>query len=147
MECASVMILGIFGGCDQLLCTKFQLGVRDYSETLQLFTNVTLGRAWWGSNIVTPTLQGLHSTWTNSMDIKATTHLTNGASVGDSCFSFQAADCRPWDISISLGRNGWGRSWGHDTRLQVTQRALWVHPAITVRPPVWGSQHSSQPHL
>lgn len=41
-----MMILGMFGGRDQLLCAKFQLGVRDYSEALQLLTDVTLGRAW-----------------------------------------------------------------------------------------------------
>lgn len=59
MEGALLTILGIFGGCDELPCAKFQLGV---SEALHIRINVTSEELDEASNTAAPTLQGPHST-------------------------------------------------------------------------------------
>lgn len=59
MEGALAMIQGTFGGCDQLPCAKFQLGV---SEALHILINVTSEKLGEAGNTATSTLQGPHLT-------------------------------------------------------------------------------------
>lgn len=68
-------------------------------------------------NIVPPTLQRPHPTWTDSMDSNATTHPTNEGSVRKILLQLSAPGVGPGTSVLALVGTAGEGPWGHSTRL------------------------------